>query len=118
MPTTILIVEDDAAIRESLCDALTAEGFRAHTAENGADALAFLEQKTPDVILLDLMMPVMSGTEFRLRQLADPVLAPIPVIVVSAYPVAAVHGPVLYLTKPVRLGPLLAMIARALGHEN
>ena len=118
MSTTILIVEDDAAIRESLSDALTAEGFEAHTAENGAEALAYLERERPSVILLDLMMPVMSGNEFRVRQLADPSLSAIPVIVISAYPVAAVQGPVLYLCKPVRLAPLLATIACALGDEN
>jgi CheY-like chemotaxis protein len=118
MPITILIVEDDAAIRESLCDALSAEGFDAQTAEHGGAALAYLERSTPHLILLDLLMPVMNGSEFRARQLANPRIASIPVIIVSAYPVAAVHGPVLYLPKPVHLEPLLAMIARALGDED
>jgi CheY-like chemotaxis protein len=113
---TILIVEDDPQIRESLEDTLVAEGYAVCAVDNGAEALRVLgEGLTPGVILLDLMMPVMNGTEFRLKQLADPLLAPIPVIVVSAYPVAALHGPVLYLRKPVALMPLLDTIARALG---
>jgi CheY-like chemotaxis protein len=66
----VLIVDDDADIRESLGELLQLEGYTVHEASNGADALNVLAtQPLPCVVLLDLMMPVMSGSEF-IRQLA------------------------------------------------
>jgi CheY-like chemotaxis protein len=83
--TTVLVVEDDAAIREVLAEGLEEAGYRVTTAENGQKALADLRAApTPDVIVLDLMMPVMDGWEFRVEQKKDPRLAPIPVVVLSA----------------------------------
>ena len=63
---------------------LEAEGFAVQTAENGARALDVLARERPSVILLDLMMPVMSGDEFRQRQLADPRYRDVPVICMTA----------------------------------
>ena len=64
---------------------LSSEGFDVQTAQNGAEALSSLEAHArPDVILLDLMMPVMSGDEFRERQLADPRYRDVPVICMTA----------------------------------
>ena len=63
---------------------LSSEGFDVQTAQNGAEALSSLETARPDVILLDLMMPVMSGDEFRERQLADPRYKDVPVICMTA----------------------------------
>jgi CheY-like chemotaxis protein len=84
----ILVVDDDLAIREMLREALEDAGYRVSDAEHGAQALAFLKkaETLPHVILLDLMMPVMTGWEFHLEQKADPRLASIPVIVLSARP--------------------------------
>ena len=81
---TVLVVEDHADLREMLAVLLEAEGFKVETAANGAEALASLKQVRPAVILLDLMMPVMSGDEFRRRQLADPAAADVPVICMTA----------------------------------
>ena len=83
----VLVVEDDLDIRETLADALADSGFRVAQASNGRDALALLREARPlpCIILLDLMMPVMDGREFRAQQLRDPELAKIPVIVLSAY---------------------------------
>jgi len=115
----VLVVEDDAQIRETLRELLSAEGYETHGAEHGAHALEMLgDGLAPDVILLDLMMPVMSGSEFRVKQLENPSISAIPVIVVSAYPVAGVHGPVHYLQKPVRLATLLSTIQLALGLDT
>jgi CheY-like chemotaxis protein len=117
--TRILVVEDDAQIRDTLRELLEAEGYDAHGAEHGAHALELLgDGLAPDIILLDLMMPVMNGSEFRAKQLADPALAAIPVIVVSAFPIAGLHGPVLYLQKPIRLAQLLATIQSALHGDD
>lgn len=102
----ILVVEDDADLRDSLCSLLEVEGFQAVGAANGLEALRYLRAHAPPcVILLDLMMPGMSGGEFRVRQLADAHLARVPTIVVSAMDVAHQQEQVLnaagYLTKPV-----------------
>jgi CheY-like chemotaxis protein len=81
----VLIVEDDADLSEMMAELLTIEGFEARTAANGREALDYLHRADkPDLILLDLMMPEMDGWEFRRRQQADPTLASLPVIVLSA----------------------------------
>ena len=81
----ILVVEDDRDLRDSLCGVLELEGFPTVGARNGEEALTWLRtHPAPCAILLDLMMPVMNGLEFRTRQLDDVALAGIPVIVLSA----------------------------------
>lgn len=82
----VLIVEDEKDIRESLSELLEAERFVVSQAENGQlalDALAEM-QVLPHVILLDLMMPIMDGEQFRREQLTDARLAPIPIVIMSA----------------------------------
>jgi two-component system, OmpR family, response regulator CpxR len=81
----ILIVEDDAAIRQTVAELLEDEGYEVECAVNGADALARLDRsETPGLILLDLTMPVMDGWSFRATQRGDPRLARIPTVVVTA----------------------------------
>lgn len=82
----ILIVDDDRDIRETLKELVEQEGFAAICAENGEDALTELRSGDvlPCVILLDLTMPVMDGFAFRAAQLADPALAAVPVVVMTA----------------------------------
>ena len=83
---TILIVEDDDGLREMLKLALSLEGANVLTAATGAAGLDLAFTFVPDLIVLDLMMPGMSGEDFRLAQLANPAIAHIPVVVVSAHP--------------------------------
>jgi CheY-like chemotaxis protein len=87
MSHTVLVVEDDVDIRQALIEIIEDHGFGALGAVDGADALKILSRTTelPCVILLDLMMPVMDGAEFRQAQRQDPRLATIPVVVLSAY---------------------------------
>ena len=83
MPS-VLVVEDHADLREMLAVLLETEGFQVQTAGNGVEALRSLDATRPSVILLDLMMPVMTGDEFRERQLADPRFRDVPVICMTA----------------------------------
>lgn len=85
MDRYLLIIEDDAGVREMLCAVLEDAGYRVATAEHGQEALEYLQANPPPfVILLDLMMPIMDGRQFRREQLAIPHLAKIPVAVLSA----------------------------------
>lgn len=108
----VLIVEDDDGIRDVLEAVLQASGHATLTAANGAEALSVLRDQavTPCLILLDIMMPVMNGIEFREKQLADDSLAATPVVVVSAIADRAVARHVrasAYLRKPVDFDELL-----------
>src|SRR5208283_5094195 len=81
----ILLIEDDSDLADALAEILIMEGYRIVYASDGMAALALLaEDELPDLILLDLMMPKMSGWEFREAQLRDERLAHIPVVVLSA----------------------------------
>jgi CheY-like chemotaxis protein len=116
-PRRVLVVEDDALIRESLIEALEEHGYQVTGAANGRDALDVLATPPrPDVILLDLMMPVMDGRSFRNQQLRDPALAAIPVVVLSAASDVLRAGAEMraagVLRKPVTLRALLDELAR------
>lgn len=84
---SVLVVDDDDDIRESLIGFLEAEGYRPIGAPNGRQALELLAalESPPHLIVLDLMMPVMDGRRFREEQLRSPTLAKIPVVLISAY---------------------------------
>ncbi len=106
-------MEDDEDLRDMMAQMLAIEGFDAATAANGLEALEYLHATPkPHVILLDLMMPVMDGWEFRRQQRADPELAPVPVIVLSALdPVrSAAVGAVAVLKKPLDFDRLLELV--------
>lgn len=118
MPHHVLVVDDDPDIRETVIEVLEENGHRARGASNGVEALERLrsDKELPCVILLDLMMPMMDGEEFRAEQLKDPALSPIPVIVISAFRDAAEKATELaaagHLSKPVRLDELISLIDR------
>jgi CheY-like chemotaxis protein len=110
----ILIVEDDFDIREALTQILEEEGYVVRGASNGREALDVANDEVPKLILLDLMMPVMNGWQFRAEQLKDPRLASVPVIVISAdpqvQPKAASLGAAGLLRKPISLDDLLQAV--------
>ena len=114
MSTHILLIDDDPVQRRLLRHAVERIGHVAHMAENGRqglEALSRLGDKV-SVIILDLMMPVMDGWQFRVAQKADPKLSSIPVIAVSAdrtAKAAAIDADV-YLAKPVDLERLFALL--------
>jgi CheY-like chemotaxis protein len=112
----VMVVEDDFAIRETLRELLEDQGFVVTGAANGREALARLAEHEPRLILLDLMMPVMDGLEFRSAQRRDARWARIPVVVISADQGLAqkashmeVEG---YLAKPFELNELMQTVRR------
>ena len=117
----ILIIEDDADLREALVEALRDEGYEAAGAMHGREALDRLRRETvrPCLILLDLTMPVMNGWQFRAEQSRDSALSGIPVVVLSAGINLAQQMVDLeirdYVQKPIRLPDLLETIHRYCG---
>jgi len=119
--STILIVDDDEAIRDSLGEFLTDKGFAVKTANNGREAMSLLATGfRPCAILLDLMMPVLNGWDFRAEQLLSPVLADIPVALVSgcgfsADSMRAQFPGLAFLTKPISPPRLLQFVRQHCG---
>jgi CheY-like chemotaxis protein len=111
---TILVVDDDRGAMEALSDILEYEGYHVQRAQNGLQALEHLQQTRPcpRLIILDLLMPVMDGWEFRMRQKEDPELAEVPVLVVTAIGATAGIDAVDVLHKPVDIDALLRAVAR------
>ena len=116
---SILVVEDHADLRDLLAVLLESEGFTVQTATNGVEALQCLDRARPSLILLDLMMPVMSGDEFRERQLADPRHCDVPVICMTAAHDGAARAARLnadeYFQKPLDFDQLLTVVRARAG---
>jgi CheY-like chemotaxis protein len=114
-----MVVEDDRDIRESLRRLLEEEGFEVSTCPDGQRALETLQAPggaRPDLVVLDLMMPVMDGWQFRARQRADPGLAGIPVLAISANTNLKAEGvdATAFLGKPFRAVDFLRAVTRVL----
>jgi len=117
---SVMIVEDDDAVRDTLADILEYEGYTVFAVNDGREALASLHcGSRPALILLDLMMPRMNGWEFRIEQLRSPEIADIPVAILSgAFDVrvqAALLGVREFLGKPVEVQRLLDLVRRFCG---
>ena len=109
MQHIVLVVDDDADIRESLRMFLEGEGFAVRTAADGAEAVAAMEEEPPCFVILDLMMPVMDGWEVAGRMHDEERLSSIPMCVVTATPEwAPSNAPVL--PKPIDVDALLALV--------
>ena len=121
-PQTVMIVDDDGDIREAIAEALGDLSYDVLEAANGEEALTRLRDQQghrPCVILLDIMMPVMDGWQFRDAQRNDPTLADIPVVVLSAHASISEAANDMaikdVLRKPVRLETLLEAVVRYCG---
>jgi len=113
----VLLVEDNEDTRVVVEELLTAEGLAVVVAADGAEALEILRDGAdPCLILLDVMMPRKDGYAFRAEQLADPVLARIPVVVFSgAFDIATIArqlGVGDYLKKPIDVSQMLGTVRR------
>ena len=120
--TRILVVDDDKDLRHVMCELLQDEGYEVQGAENGAAALELLRsgRPLPHQVLLDLMMPGVDGWQFRELQRADPRLAHLPVVALTAsrnlraYPPLEVDALAL---KPVDFDELLQLVRRYTARE-
>lgn len=114
----LLIVEDDQYIRETLKELLEDEGFEVVCSENGQKALALLRstEKLPNLILLDLMMPIMDGYSFRTEQDQDQRIAGIPVVIMTADGRLEIKKEKAkacdYLKKPLNIDSVLSVIQK------
>jgi len=113
----LLIVDDELAIVEALQDILSVEGYDVATAFNGAEGLHRMAEAKPDLVLLDLMMPVMDGREMLRRMREDSGLRDIPVVVMSAGRISDEErrSSARFLAKPFELDVLLDTIAELLA---
>jgi CheY-like chemotaxis protein len=113
----LLIVDDEQAIVEALQDILSAEGYDVVTAFNGAEGLQCMADAKPDLVLLDLMMPVMDGREMLRRMREDPALNGVPVVVMSAGRISDEErkSSARFLAKPFELDALLDTISELLA---
>jgi CheY-like chemotaxis protein len=112
---TVLVVEDDSDLREMMVQWLGMLGYRVRAAKHGAEAMDALRGGLrPRVIILDLMMPVMDGWEFRREQLRDPRLRHIPVVITTAVPqnVTPDLAPDALVAKPCDFDRLNEVIAK------
>ena len=120
---TILVVDDSPTIVSILRDMLKSEGYRVRCAYSGEDALEHLTEETPDLIILDVLMPHMSGLELLSKIKMSPATVSIPVIMLTAsgknddvlagYKLGADY----YITKPFKQTELLNGIERVLGGD-
>src|SRR6202050_3297496 len=111
---SILVVDDDQGGLEARSDILEYEAYTVERAQNGWQALEHLQQSRPlpNLIILDLLMPVMDGWEFRTRQKEDPALAEVPVLVITAISAPAGIDAAEILHKPIDVDALLRAVAR------
>ncbi|HEX8793780.1 MAG TPA: response regulator [Polyangiaceae bacterium] len=109
-------MDDDAEVLDALQCVLEDSGFEVRTASNGVRALESLRRESPGLVLLDLMMPVMSGAEMLERMRGDESLKRIPVVIASAWPeqAGAIRGAQATLRKPIDLDELIALVTRFL----
>ncbi len=119
--TVVLVVDDDPVILKLLTVNFELEGYDVCTARTGSEALEVARERRPDVVVSDIMMPVMNGIELVATMKADPDLSGIPVLLLSAKAQAAdirvglEAGAVDYVTKPFEPLDLISRVEEAIG---
>lgn len=120
----VLVVEDDPDVRDVLTRILGRAGYAAMTATNGADAIIVARQQQPDLILMDLMLPMLGGLEATRRLKADPRTAQIPVLALTGRLLADAEaqarsaGCAGLILKPCPAKRLLAHVATFMGRSD
>ena len=119
----VLIAEDNQESYEMIAEYLETIGFQVCRAKNGEEALTIARETRPDIILMDIQMPIMDGLEATRKLKADETLAAIPVLALTALAMRGDRercleaGADAYLSKPVGLKKLMQMINQLVGHE-
>jgi CheY-like chemotaxis protein len=118
-PFCVLVVDDDPSIRRMIVAALKRDGYVFHEAPNGKEALDLMRREHPNVVVLDLMMPVLSGWDVLQARELEPDLKKIPVIIISAnrapeVATAVDKGICAFLPKPFDIGALGALVRSCL----
>jgi two-component system cell cycle response regulator DivK len=120
----ILIVEDNELNLKLLNDILEVHGYITIVTDNGAAALDLARQRHPDLILLDIQLPDIAGTEVARRLKADEETAAIPIVAVTAFAMPGDRTMILesgcddYVSKPINLNDFLALVARYVGNTG
>lgn len=121
---TVLIIEDEEDAADMFAEMMRVSGYRVLKTSSSTPALTIMSAEKPDVVILDIMMPEISGLDILRQMRHDPVLANIPVVVVSAKSLPAdikigmEAGASIYLTKPVGFIELKEAIERAIGGQS
>ena len=110
----VLVIDDEAAIRDNVCRFLELEGYLAVGAADGAKGIAEALRSPPDLVLCDLMMPGMDGFGVLTRLRAEPATAAVPENATTGFKLGANE----YITKPFSLPVLCTVIAQRLGLES
>jgi DNA-binding response OmpR family regulator len=113
----ILVVEDDPGIRQGIADFLGFEGYAVDVAVNGEEALSYLRERRPSLLVLDLVMPVMNGPQLLDRIRSEGIAEGVPVAIMTAAMPGASTLPAAdaYLSKPFDLEELLLVVGRHAG---
>jgi two-component system, cell cycle response regulator DivK len=124
MAIKILLVEDNQDNRDLMCFLLERNGYEVVTANNGRQALTVARQENPDVVLMDLSMPEMNGWDAAAAMKADPALAGIPLIAVTAHTLPGDRRKVLgagfdnYISKPLNVNMFDHVVAQSLAKDK
>ena len=117
-PVAVLIVDDDADIRDALQEVLSECGYLVAIAPDGEVALSEMKANAPSLVLLDLMMPKVDGWHVIDEMHRDPALRGIPICVLSAFSDLAPMSADTVLAKPIRVLPLLETVERYCGRPT
>src|SRR5215208_4828104 len=121
---TVLIIEDESDAAELFAEMMRVSGFRVLKTSSSTPAITLITTEKPDLIILDIMMPEVSGLDILRQMRGDPALVSVPVVVVSAKSMPAdiknglEAGASIYLTKPVGFLELKEAVERALGDQS
>jgi two-component system cell cycle response regulator DivK len=123
MAKKILIVEDNDLNLKLFRDLLSAHGYLIAETKEGIEALALAKRERPDLILMDIQLPEISGLDITRRLKADPEVAHIPVVAVTAFAMRDDEEKILragcqaYISKPISIAPFLHTVRKFLGEE-
>ncbi len=124
MSRLVLVVEDDPMMQKMALKILRSRGFQCELASNGREAIEMAARLRPALILMDLSLPEMNGWEATRKLKADPELASIPVVAMTAHAMvgdretALAAGCAECLTKPYQISELVALVGRYLGLDR